>query len=304
MAIGIIFIVSAFADEDGFQEGFNRYYNSEPNRYALVAYIAVLMLLGCLIVFFTSSLIWLHIKLYKWGLTAYEFIVYKDEKQERLEALQSGLITQEQYDEEEKKALEDIRKKKKSSIIHQINQENKKAYKQRIIERNKKAREAQKKAEEDKSMGRSSAPEKKSKLEVVKEANNGEFDDISKTKVPDRVNNYQTKKQNPSTKSSYPNVVMNGRKQSENDSPIAEKRPPSHNSPSKSHKFDEDFSKGDNASLDSDSLERAGSDSLMKESDINDRDSWEMKKNFKKEITNNHISRMEKESPSDLSSEK
>lgn len=62
------------------------------------------------IIFFTFSLIWLHVKLYKNGITAYEYIVYQDEKQERLIKLKAGLITQEQYDEEEEKVKLDMRK--------------------------------------------------------------------------------------------------------------------------------------------------------------------------------------------------
>jgi hypothetical protein len=49
-------------------------------------------------------------KLKRWGLTAYEYIIFKEDKAERLEKLQNGIITQEQYEEEEKAAMEDMRK--------------------------------------------------------------------------------------------------------------------------------------------------------------------------------------------------
>jgi len=110
--VSIIFVVTAFADEDKFQEGFYDYYGTSLNRYGLIVYIIILFLLCCLIVFFTTSLIWLHIKLNRWGLTAYEYIVYKEEREERQERLKNGEITQREYEEEERRALEDIRKKK------------------------------------------------------------------------------------------------------------------------------------------------------------------------------------------------
>jgi len=56
----------------------------------------------------------------------------------------NGEMTKQEFDEEERLAMEDLRKKKKSKIIHQIAKENKQAYKQKIIERNRKAREATK----------------------------------------------------------------------------------------------------------------------------------------------------------------
>ena len=75
--------------------------------------------------FFTVSLILLHIKLRKIGLTAYEYIVFKEEREERLDDLKEGRITEAEFQEEERQAQEDLRKKKKSKIIHQINKESK-----------------------------------------------------------------------------------------------------------------------------------------------------------------------------------
>lgn len=112
MAVSITFIISAFVDEDGFQEGFQKWYDSDLNRYGLVAYVGFLQLICALIVYFTTSLILLHIKLHKWGVTAYEFIVYKEDKKERLEQFNDGIITEEEFNEQERQALEDIRKKK------------------------------------------------------------------------------------------------------------------------------------------------------------------------------------------------
>ena len=43
--------------------------------------------------FFTISLILLHIKLARYGITAYEFIIYKDDKEERMNDLEAGKIS-------------------------------------------------------------------------------------------------------------------------------------------------------------------------------------------------------------------
>lgn len=67
------------------------------------------------------------------GITAYEFIVYLDEQDERLEKLKLGEITKEQWEEEEAEAKENMRKKKKSSIVHKISDKNKQAYREKIL---------------------------------------------------------------------------------------------------------------------------------------------------------------------------
>lgn len=140
--------------------------------------------------FFTTTLLWLHIKLKKWGLTAYEYIIFKEEKQERLEKLQNGLISQEQFDEEEKAAMEDIRKKKKSSIIHQINKDNKKAYKERIIERNRIAREKAMKMQQEMAPQNIQANNQQQKINKIKETNFNEFDNINEDNKSKRMENY------------------------------------------------------------------------------------------------------------------
>lgn len=110
--VSLIFIISAIADNDKFQEGFDVWYGAELNRYGLIVYIIIINLLCALIVFFTVSLILLHLKLRKWGLTAYEYIVFQEEAIERLERLQDNEITKQQYDEEEKAAWDDMKRKK------------------------------------------------------------------------------------------------------------------------------------------------------------------------------------------------
>ena len=135
-------------------------------------------------------------KLKRWGLTAYEYIVFKEEKQERLEKLQNGLMSQQQFEEEEKAAMEDVRKKKKSSIIHQINKENKKAYKERIIERNRKARE-QTMREQRAAEVTTNKPNKEAvpfMNDNHKEVEFNEFDNINEDKKVKRVENYDIDK--------------------------------------------------------------------------------------------------------------
>ena len=106
------------------------------------------------------------------GITAYEFIVYKEEKQERLEQLQNGELTKQEWEELEKAAADDMRKKKKSKIIHQIAKEDKAAYKAKIIARNQKARERTANNPEDNKNQDSHQNEKYNENSVIKAAIN------------------------------------------------------------------------------------------------------------------------------------
>ena len=51
-----------------------------------------------LIIIFTTKLIALHIKLIKTDYTAYEYLIYKQDKQDWKDELKEDVITQEQYD--------------------------------------------------------------------------------------------------------------------------------------------------------------------------------------------------------------
>lgn len=169
--VSIILIITAIVDEDKYQEGNYKFYDTDLNRIGIIIYVVFCDIVWALIVFFTTSLILLHIRLYSWGLTAYEYIVYQDEQEERLESYQKGNlitllfwhkikflsdhfiigeITKEEYIRLEQQARDDIKKKKKSSIITQIKKENKASYRQQRIAENKKIREQQKKEEEAK----------------------------------------------------------------------------------------------------------------------------------------------------------
>jgi hypothetical protein len=103
-------ILVAIIDEDAFLEGYDAFYGTSPNRWGLVVYVLFMLLICAGIIFFTTSLIHLHINLNKMGITAYEFIVYKEEKEERQERLDNGAITHEEWEEEETQAKEDMRK--------------------------------------------------------------------------------------------------------------------------------------------------------------------------------------------------
>lgn len=247
--------------------------------------------------FFTVSLILLHIKLKKIGLTAYEYICFKDDQQERLERYEAGEISKDTYEEEERQAQEDMKRKKKSRIIHQINKENKKAYRDRIIERNKRAKEKQEKAALETKKQNATPGKTKDKSKTKKhqsEMKKEDFDDIMKGEEnPQRVENYSAgPKANPKgRKANYADVEdikveMNG------DDPKA-------NSTKKKLNFDtikenseesKDSNKGSpvkkneklistkkDSSKDIDDLNIREEDSASKqESDLNDRANWRM----------------------------
>ena len=299
--VSIIFIVSAFTNADDFQKGFQDFYGTDLNEYGLVVYVIILNLLCALIVFFTSTLIWLHIKLKRWGLTAYEYIVYKDEKEERLEWYKAGEITKEQYEEQERQALEDIRKKKSSKIIHQINKENKQAYKQRIIERNKKAKALQTKNNNER------APyNNKTKTGNVTESHKekDEFYDISKNQSPQRVENYHVNKNgNNNNKRAFKYKQQDSVKQSPSPQNIGSstESPRKDESPAKAD-ISEHSQLTPNSSYNS--QDRQDFSSLSKESDLNDRDTkWKLNKDSsvpQQEVKQSSINRMEKRSPSGI----
>ena len=88
--------------------------------------------------------------------------------------------------------MEDTSKKKKSSIIHQINKENKKAYQSRIIERNRIARE--KTAKERQESTAAISNQNKIQQPIINDKNNdiefNEFDNINEDKKVKRVESY------------------------------------------------------------------------------------------------------------------
>ena len=112
MLISLIFVITAIVDKNSFQKGFQKFYATDLNRFGLAAYLILINVVWALIVFFTISLIILHIKLKKIGLTAYEYIVFKEEREDRLILFNAGEMSRGEFEEEERKANEDLRRKK------------------------------------------------------------------------------------------------------------------------------------------------------------------------------------------------
>lgn len=100
-----------------------RVYRGRPmTLLGLVLTTVILALLNCLIIVALSALIRLHIRLIKYDFTAYEYILYKRDRKDRLRSLKKGDIDQADFDYEEERAL-DQGVKKRSKIIREIKQE-------------------------------------------------------------------------------------------------------------------------------------------------------------------------------------
>jgi hypothetical protein len=81
------------------------------------------LVLNTLIIVFTGLLIKLHIKLIKTDFTAYEYLVYKQEKKDLKKELKAGDISETVYKKKIEKLLDRENRKKRSKIIHQIKKE-------------------------------------------------------------------------------------------------------------------------------------------------------------------------------------
>jgi hypothetical protein len=53
-------------------------------------------------------------------LTAYEYLLYQRDREKRLQFLTDGIITQGEFDEENQRVLQDIRRVKRSKIIREV----------------------------------------------------------------------------------------------------------------------------------------------------------------------------------------
>jgi hypothetical protein len=180
------------------------------------------------------------------------------------------------------------RERNKSSIIHQINKENKKAYRERIIERNRKAKEQQAKDDElqkqndAKNTKKPTKPKKaakeKSNTKLVKTAVidnskviDGEFDDIMKaSNNPSRVQGYSKEPLKMSRKEMY---VSNGETL---DSKIvsADKKADLHPIKENSKEQNEEIVDKDKGNYSF--LNREISDDSSEENDLNNRVDWKM----------------------------
>lgn len=328
MIISFIFVITALADKGKFQEGFQEFYGADLNRFGLAFFIVLLNVLCALIVFFTASLILLHIKLKKIGLTAYEYIVFKDEREERLELYNAGEMSEGEFQEEERKAQEDLRMKKKSKIIHQINKENKKAYRDRIIERNNKAKAKQEREAKEREIANANQTpgRKTNKPKITKhqsEKKKEDFDDIMKgDKNPERVQSYSAgPKMNPSArKEKYADIEdikidlePQNPKKKLNFATIKENSEESKDS--KEGKSSPEDNKNKNTHLSSEKVssssaiddlnDRDGDTERNQESDLNDRADWKLsddKKASEKATSDTNLQKVSKEE--DISSQR
>ena len=225
------------------------------------------------------------------------------------------------------------RRRNKSSIIHQINKENKKAYRERIIERNRKAKELQAKQEElnkqNEALKTEDKPIKeKTKTKPIKnkandKARDGDFDDILNAgNNPSRVKDYSAEPKVVGRKEKYSanNVGTHGVKLEENKKQAL----PMIKEISKEQKLEKPNDQKVSDDKNSESfLDRDLSDdsSSSEDSDINDRADWksnptnkkpefespimegENKPDFKLGGTNSHIKKMDKDAPSEVEEE-
>ncbi|CAI2362346.1 unnamed protein product [Moneuplotes crassus] len=289
MIISLIFVITALSSKSKFQEGFYKYYDTDLNRFGLAVFIVILNILCGLIVFFTISLVFLHIKLKKIGLTAYEYIVYKEEAQERLELFEAGEMSRGEYEEEERKAQDDLRKKKK----------------ERIIERNKKAKAQQEKeqAATKNALTKSQTPSKdentKNKTKKHKsEQKKEDFVDIMKDdENPQRVQNYSAgPKMNASgRKAKYADVEDIKIEMAETDTKKKLNFNPGKETSEESKESKEPNKEEANKNMQGmmeDFNDREDDSGERQESDINDRADWKMPDEVKgnqKVSSNTHI---------------
>ena len=105
--------------------GFIEIYDSSINNILVVWVASAFIILNFWVMIFTSSILLLHIKLYKIDFTAYEYLLYQRDRKERFKDLKSGVISQKEFDEENKQAFADIQKIKRSKIIHEVKRRNK-----------------------------------------------------------------------------------------------------------------------------------------------------------------------------------
>lgn len=117
---GIWWFLAALFSKEKFESGYYDYYGSNANRFGVALFVLTMILLNFWVEVFTVSLIFLHYKLHKMDLTAYEYILYQRDRKERLVALREGRVTQEEFDEEDREILQDIRKIKRSKIIREV----------------------------------------------------------------------------------------------------------------------------------------------------------------------------------------
>ena len=121
LLIGMLLILP-FIRGDQFKDTFEQWYGV---AWWWLAWLLVIpsIVLNSLIIVFTGLLIKLHIKLIKTDFTAYEYLVYKQEKKTLKKELKEGDINETVYKKKIEKLLDRENRKKRSKIIHQIKSE-------------------------------------------------------------------------------------------------------------------------------------------------------------------------------------
>lgn len=102
-------ILIALIDTGYYTQGFNNIYGANISPFIVIPFVIISNVFNILILIFTTTLLKFHYKLYKMGISTYEYIAYNREKKERKEWLKDGIMTKERYEEENERALEDIR---------------------------------------------------------------------------------------------------------------------------------------------------------------------------------------------------
>lgn len=102
------------------EQGYKDILNTNVKPSTTVSWIVLNLVINILNLIFTISLLSLHYSLLKLDLTAYEYILFQKDKKLRSEWLKDGAITQEEFDEENKRAMDDIRTIKRSKIIRNV----------------------------------------------------------------------------------------------------------------------------------------------------------------------------------------
>lgn len=133
--MGVVAICLVLGTSADANESLKQTYAAKPvSTVGLVIVHIGLMILNTLIVLGIGALISLHMKLISFDFTAYEYIVYKRDRKERLQQLKDGDIDKATFEYEEEKALSKQGVKKRSKIIREIKQEEKEKAKQRRME--------------------------------------------------------------------------------------------------------------------------------------------------------------------------
>lgn len=120
LTLSLTLFILCFSSNSKLMSSFGTFYSDSPNNYGIAMLTLGLIIENSLILVFTSTLLLLHYKLYRLDLTAYEYLLYCRDRKERVELLKAGVITKDEFEEEDRVAIEDIRKIKRSKIIREV----------------------------------------------------------------------------------------------------------------------------------------------------------------------------------------